>query len=209
MRSVDNAWSGLTIVSSIFRMGDEVMAENRRSFLTWAINGLGILFAAILGAPAVAYVIDGRNRKAPPTGYRPVDMDFETFKRQPATVQQPYVRQGVIRSVRRDAWTLHPNDVIGRVWAVKYGPGENDMRVFTTICPHLGCSINLNMDSKGFTCPCHGAKFSCPAGTLEGEQSPAPRGMDELRWKVEPEQPNVLLVEYKNFRQGMHDKIEK
>src|SRR5947208_12463742 len=24
--------------------------------------------------------------------------------------------QGVLRDVRRDAWTLHPNDVIGRVW---------------------------------------------------------------------------------------------
>jgi Rieske Fe-S protein len=187
-----------------------MMAEqHRRSFLTWATHGLGVLFAAILGAPAVAYVVDGLNRKGQGSGFRPVDLDFETFKKQPATPQQPYVRQGVIRSVRRDAWTLHPNDVIGRVWVVKHGPGENDFRVFTTICPHLGCSINVNPDNKAFTCPCHGARFNCPDGTLAEGENPAPRGMDELQWKVEADRPNVLLVEYKNFRQAIHDKIEK
>lgn len=185
------------------------MAEhNRRSFLTWATHGLGVLFAAIIGVPAVAYLIDGRNRKAGAKDFRPVDgIKLTEFRAMP----KDYAQQGTLYAIRRDAWTLHPNDVIGRIWAVKSGPGENDIKVYTTICPHLGCSINLNAQrpdgtSNGFTCPCHGGKFGMD-GSLQGP--PAPRGMDELRWKADDANPNVMLVEYKNFKQGEHDRVEK
>jgi len=184
------------------------MAESRRSFLKWATHGLGVVFAAVLGAPAIAYLIDGRNRPAPPTGYRPVEgIDLEEFKTQPRGT----ARQGVIRAVRRDAWTLHPNDVIGRVWVVKAGDGAaaSDIHVFTTICTHLGCSINLNGDRSGFICPCHGGKFKLLDGSLDGQPNPAPRGMDDLAWKADENKPRVLLVQYENFYQGRHEKVVK
>ena len=37
---------------------------DRRSFLRWAIHGLGSIFAVVLGVPAVAFLIDPRNRPA-------------------------------------------------------------------------------------------------------------------------------------------------
>lgn len=183
------------------------MAEpERRSFLRWAVHGMGALVGALLGIPAVAYLIDARNRPPRSAGFRPVQgvRLSELKEREPP-------RQGTIYDVRRDAWTLHPNDVVGRVWVEKTGPRPQDLRVFTTICPHLGCSINLNADGAGFTCPCHNAQFTLAGERVEqaGYQNPAPRGMDTLEWQNHPTNPDVLLVKFENFYQGRHDKVAK
>src|SRR5438105_4671456 len=103
----------------------------RRSFLKWATHGLGALFGVVLGIPALAYLIDARNRAAPAGDFKPV----ARLKELAVNVPQ----QVVIHDVRKDAWTLHPNDVIGRVWLIRR---DNDqVEAFTTICPHLGCSV--------------------------------------------------------------------
>ena len=44
----------------------------RRSFLKWTTNSLGVLIGAVLGIPAVGYVLDPRNRPAPPGAFRRV-----------------------------------------------------------------------------------------------------------------------------------------
>lgn len=173
--------------------------ENRRSFLRWAVHGLGAIFAVLLGFPAIMYLIDPRNRKPRERDFRVVDgINL-------GELVAPTVRQGVIRDVRRDAWTLHPNDVIGRVWVYKYGPGERDLHVFTTVCPHLGCSINLTTAGAlptGFLCPCHNGQFNLDGSKIEGDApNPAPRGMDKLIWEPDCENPNKLLVRYVNFKQ--------
>jgi Rieske Fe-S protein len=185
--------------------------QSRRSILKWAIHGMGALFAAILGIPALAYLIDARNRPAREKGFRTVD----GIKLGELKIGEPV--QGTIRDVRQDAWTLHPNDVIGRVWVIKKrewtgkpDPKANpaELVVFTTICPHLGCSINHV--APGFTCPCHNAKFLLDGVRVEapGYNNPAPRGMDTLEW-LAAEQPDLLQVKYENFRQGEHHKVPK
>ena len=175
----------------------------RRSFLKWATHGLGTLFGLLLGFPALAYLIDARNRKAP-------DSDFKTVARL-GDLQEDVPKQVIIRDVRRDAWTLHPNDVVGRVWLVRRQGDQVD--VFTTICPHLGCSINFEEKHKRFICPCHGGTFQV-SGVRLGEQelgaaNPAPRGMDRLEWRRDPTNPDLIQVKYQNFIQGRHDQVPK
>jgi menaquinol-cytochrome c reductase iron-sulfur subunit len=172
--------------------------EQRRSFLKWCIHGMSALFGAVLGIPAVAYLIDARNRPARAQGMRRV----EGIKVSELEPDKP--RQGVVRNVRQDAWTHHPNDVIGRVWVVKRPNGE--LQIFTTICPHLGCSINAA--ATGFACPCHGATFQLDGALINPESNPAPRGMDTLEFALAPDPANpdpnnrdLLLVEYLSFRQ--------
>jgi Rieske Fe-S protein len=180
--------------------------ENRRSFLRFAIHGLGAIFAAVLGFPAICYLIDPRNRPAPPG-------DFRLVPGVKASEVQARPVQGVIRSVHADAWSLHPNDVIGRVWICRVGPArvpaeEQDFKVFTTICPHLGCFINLNPDASGFTCPCHHAQFGLNGVKHEepGTDNPAPRHMDELAFRLEPDPDNaqdrVFAVKFEVFKAG-------
>ena len=126
----------------------------RRSFLRWAVHGLGALFGLVLGIPAVAYLLDARNRPAPKRGFRRVAQLSELPLNRPKEV--------VIFDTRTDAWTLYPSDVIGRVFLIKRS--NTQVEAYTTICPHLGCSINYT--GEIFRCPCHGATFS-----LEGRKT--------------------------------------
>jgi Rieske Fe-S protein len=178
----------------------------RRSFLKWATHGLGVLFGAILGIPALAYLIDARNRAAPAGDFRKVARLSE--------LKEGIPQQVVIRNVRRDAWTLHPNDIIGRVWLVRRSDDKVD--AFTTICPHLGCSINYQRDHQRFVCPCHNGTFHL-SGKLASEQelgatNPAPRDMDNLEIRLEKDasaDDSWVLVKYENFIQGRHEKVRK
>ena len=165
--------------------------QDRRSFLTWATHGLGAIFAAIIGVPAALYLADPRNRRVGASDFRLVD-----GVRLSEVDQAPV--QGVLRDVRVDAWTLHPDDVIGRVWVVRDPHDRERIRVFTTICPHLGCSVNVDVGC--FRCPCHNACFD-----MHGERllpNPALRGMDELEWERDPADQDRIRVRYQNFEAG-------
>jgi Rieske Fe-S protein len=169
--------------------------------MKWATHGLGALFAAVLGIPAIAYLLDARNRPAKPG-------DFKTVARL-SDLQDNVPKQVTISAVRKDAWTLHPNDIIGRVWLVKRGPDQVD--AFTTICPHLGCSINFEANKREFLCPCHNASYDLNGDRIEAEgfKNPAPRGMDHLEWRRDPANPDLIQVKYENFKQGESTPIVK
>jgi Rieske Fe-S protein len=173
----------------------------RRTFLKWATQGLGAFFGVVLGVPAVAYLIDPLKRKVAKSEFKPV-AKLEDLRR--AGVDKP--QQFVVRDLRRDAWTLHPNDVIGRVWLI-LRPNDQ-VEAFTTTCPHLGCSIsNYNDQTKRFVCPCHGATFHLSGERLSleelGEANVAPRGMDQLEVAL---QKGMILVKYQSFAPGHEDK---
>lgn len=187
---------------------DRARDGSRRTFLKWATQGLGALFAILLGVPGVAYLIDARNRPAPKRGMRRV------AKLSQLELGQP--KQIVIYDVRRDAWTLHPSDVVGRVWLVQRNKDTVD--AFTTTCPHLGCSVDWRPDQNLFVCPCHNGTFDRRGNLVqrEGLNNPAPRGMDQLELQMvkddssSPDKPDYFIeVRYENFRQGEKEKIAK
>lgn len=175
--------------------------HDRRSLLRWACHGLGAVFAAVLGVPAALYLVDPRNREAATGAFRPVSgVKLSEVGSVPV--------QGVIRDVHRDAWTLHPNDVVGRVWVVRVRDGSTKdcYQVFTTVCPHLGCSINCNTaPTVHFKCPCHDAEFNLDGSRVlrPNYQNAAPRAMDTLEFDV---QGDDLLVKFELFKAGQEAK---
>jgi menaquinol-cytochrome c reductase iron-sulfur subunit len=163
---------------------------SRRSFLRWTIYGLGAILTAVLGAPAVAFLIDARNRKSQGGQFHTVARRSELQVNQPHTV--------VIRETRRDAWTLHSDEVVGRVFLIKKPAGE--VAAFTTICPHLGCSINYTGNAEvPFACPCHGARYRLDGERIDPATNPAPRGMDSLEVRADPLDPDLIQVKYQVF----------
>jgi cytochrome b6-f complex iron-sulfur subunit len=54
--------------------------------------------------------------------------------------------------------------------------GAQGLQALSLVCPHLGCLVQP--DKEGFTCPCHGSKYS-----LNGEyrSGPANQSLAELR----------------------------
>jgi Rieske Fe-S protein len=81
------------------------------------------------------------------------------------------------------------------VWVVRKG---ETVKVFSGVCPHLGCSVNTRADK--FICACHGSEWDVEGATLIG---PSPRGLDALEFRVEE---NKLKVKYQDFRQGINTK---
>jgi menaquinol-cytochrome c reductase iron-sulfur subunit len=170
---------------------------DRRSFLRWAIRGLSGLFAVVLGIPAVAFLIDGRNRPARQTGFRTVALLNELQPNKPKLV--------VITASWRDAWTVYFNDVIGRVWLVLRADKQVD--AFTATCPHLGCSVNFT--GSEFLCPCHGGRFDLNGQRKEEQDrpNPAPRNMDRLNVNPDALRQKIVQVEYQKFLSGKEEKI--
>jgi Rieske Fe-S protein len=183
----------------------------RRSFLKWGTNVLGGLFGAALGVPAIGYLADPRNRPAAAGEFKRAASFSELEENVP--------KAAVIRDIRRDAWTLHPDDVLGRVWLIWRGAKREDgtpvVEAYTTICPHLGCSINLEKDR--FVCPCHGGTFDVHCRRVSdedlGHSNPAPRDMDSLEVELEPVSDSdgefIIKVKYENFIQGHETKEKK
>jgi menaquinol-cytochrome c reductase iron-sulfur subunit len=170
----------------------------RRAFFKWAINGMGAVFSAVLGIPALAYLTDARNRPARESDFRTVAKLGEV------PVGEPY--QVLITETRRDAWNLHPDDLVGRVWLIRDPQVTDKVDAFSTVCPHLGCSVNWLTQNQEFLCPCHGGNFK-KDGTrvlIPGRDNPAPRDMDSLECHVvdDPQNPGVKVVQvrYQRFK---------
>ena len=184
--------------------------SSRRTFLKWATNGIGAIFAFVLGVPAVAFLVDPRNRPKPAGDLRPV-----SGVRLSEVGSEPV--QGVIRDIRHDAWTLYPSDVLGRIWIRRTKPGKTRdcYVVLSKVCPHLGCAVNANADQAhdpGFTCPCHNGRFTADGALAPVDPGPPPRGMDAFEFDVaadpanpDPDNRDLLLVKFEVFKQGVSE----
>lgn len=175
----------------------------------WTV-ALGGVVTALLGVPGVAYIIDPRRRSAPPRGFRRVARLSELPKPRDG---RPVPVQVVISDARRDAWTVHPEEVVGRVWLLRQA--DDSVVAFSSICPHLGCSINFDAPAGRFICPCHGGVFELTgaktADAVSGRSNPPPRGMDVLAHRIAPEKDGdaVIEVQYEEFRQGLKEAVRK
>jgi menaquinol-cytochrome c reductase iron-sulfur subunit len=178
---------------------DPPSLTGRRSLLRWLIHGMGLIVAAILAIPAVAYLIDPRNRAGAGGAFKDVT------KLSLLPVGEP--REFVIRATIRDAWNIRPNEVVGRVFLIRRNQDTNNPTVeaFTTICPHLGCSVAFTGDTTpgqtAFQCPCHGGRFDVNGHVFPGNV--APRNMDSLPVRVQPipgdDADRMVQVEYMKF----------
>ncbi|MFO0679292.1 MAG: Rieske (2Fe-2S) protein [Polyangiaceae bacterium] len=104
----------------------------------------------------------------------------------------------VLTADARDAFVTERDKVLGSVWLVKKG---EKVSAYSTVCPHLGCSIDVKTGG-GFTCPCHDSNFTSE-GRCEG--GPSPRDMDTLETRVDA---GVVAIDFRKFRQGTKDREE-
>src|SRR5262249_57685619 len=59
------------------------------------------------------------------------------------------------------------------VWVVRKG---ETVKVFSGVCPHLGCSVNARADK--FICACHNSEWNVEGVTLAGPTPPPPNPPD-------------------------------
>jgi Rieske Fe-S protein len=76
-------------------------------------------------------------------------------------------------------------------------------QVLSAICPHEGCEVAWESESKRFSCPCHESYFSADGSRLTG---PARRGMDQLTTRV---QDGKLQVQFQSFENNSTERIKR
>lgn len=185
---------------------------HRRRMLKWLSGVIATACAAVVAVPGVAYVFSTvRRREASEAIVRRVA---------PLKVLRPGQPMAMaISGSRQDAWTLYPEELIGRVWLVRKTDdstpaAQSKVDAFTTVCPHLGCEVQENAGGKGFYCPCHKAKFDANGARVGREQlglhNPTPRGMDSLECNVVQDTTSGewwVEVKYEKFEYGLTKKI--
>src|SRR6202521_2675344 len=140
--------------------------ENRRSFLG-ALLGVGSIFVgALLSVPLIRFALFPLLRRTTELKSSPVGALSEF-----SPLTEPAMRTIQIEQV--DGWRKTLSEKAIYVTKDK----EGRLRVLTSVCPHLGCTVPWNKDKNQFICPCHGATFT-PDGSRIGGASP--RRVDTL-----------------------------
>jgi Rieske Fe-S protein len=165
---------------------------NRRAFVVVCAAGTCAI-AATVGVPAALFV-------GAPLGEKASEgKKFAVAKLGELEIGVP--KKLVLVGDEVDAWTRATGRKLGAVWLMR--TSDREVRALSTICPHLGCGVDLTADGKQFLCPCHTSAFS-----LDGERiaGPSPRSMDPL--PVEIGKDDVVSVTFQRFRIGTSDRQE-
>ena len=67
---------------------------------------------------------------------------------------------------------------------------EKEVRAFSAICTHLGCTVQWHPEEKKFICPCHQGVYDFNGNVMSG---PPPRPLQKLQVKVRDDQVFVLM----------------
>lgn len=161
----------------------------RRSFLGVLLGFGTVLVGAVLAVPLVRFSLHPLLTKTTGIGWSNVGKVDEF-----TSLTGPMKK--LITVEQLDGW----RKIISEKAIYVLPMTDNQLRVLSPICPHLGCSIPWDEAKKEFICPCHTAVFTMNGARVSG---PAPRSMDELEAKVEN---GVVKVRYQYFRQLVQTK---
>lgn len=156
----------------------------RRSFLGILLTAIAGVIGAAMAIPLVRFAtfpLRGSSRQIPWSDVGKLE-DFQSL-------HAPVAR--VIDIQTTEGWRI--SAVQNSVYVVPNGSGN--LKVLSSVCPHLGCAVRWVEKQDRFICPCHGGTF-----TKSGERVSGPplRSMDELESKVEN---GMLKIRFQYFRQ--------
>lgn len=111
--------------------------------------------------------------------------------------------EGVPRRVRiiadhQDGWAIEKAQALGSVWLVRKGA---TVTALSAVCPHLGCTVDLGPEGKGYYCPCHTSYFDPGGERTAGKPNKALRGMDPLEARIAADGKSVE-VRWQRFSLG-------
>ena len=162
---------------------------DRRNFIKIIIGGLSSLMALSLGWPMMSFI------------FKPIfQKKNQGFVKVPGFTSLPEnrVTNMGFQFIQEDSF--FKLDQVHHVWVIKHAADR--ATVFSSICTHLGCRVDWQVDWQKFVCPCHGSVFSADGKVVSG---PAPRPLDTLVHKIEG---GELYVQWEDFKSGVPQKVE-
>lgn len=142
---------------------------NRRRFLSAAIAAMGSLIGAVIGVPAVAYVIGPALKERAEDwvqlgAINKVDLGHPTLFK--TTIE------------RQTGWISAQEEVAAYVLT----ENGQDFAAISNVCTHLGCRVRWIEGEEQFFCPCHNGIFGKDGSVIGG---PPPRPLDRFETKLE------------------------
>lgn len=158
----------------------------RRNFIVWYLAGLLTATVVALIAPLLVYIWppDTASKK----GDLKVKLDKPLSSLQDGgalSFQAPKETGFIMKDGGGDNY---PGKITFAGYAVKDTGGQ--VKVFSTTCTHLGCSVAINPAAKRFDCPCHGSQFHLN-GTVE--HGPATAPLSHLTWKQGGSETEIMV----------------
>jgi len=147
---------------------------SRRDFIKATTGVVGGIIGAVLGIPAIGYLI------APALREEKEGAPVAIGKLEDIPVGQFHPFSFTITKV--NGWERTANNYGGYI--LRRSEALNDILVLSSRCTHLSCTVNWNEETQKFTCPCHDASFSAEGKVLDG---PPPEPLGHFEYTVDTE----------------------
>lgn len=164
-----------------------VIIISRRSFFGALLIVGGVAMSALLAVPVLRYVLYPLYSNSALSKWSKIGLVDSL----PAPGSPPVMKQITFRKL--DGW----RETVTTESVYLVHSAEGKLRVLSSVCPHLGCTVQWQASTDKFLCPCHGSEFT-PQGKLA--KGPARRGMDPLPTQ---EKDGDLLVHFEFFREDV------
>jgi menaquinol-cytochrome c reductase iron-sulfur subunit len=142
---------------------------SRRNFMKVAIASIGGVIGAVLGLPAIPYIMGPALQKE----------------------SDDWIQLGSISKVELDIPTLFKKtietqtgwiDTEEEISVYVLTSNGQDYIVMSNVCTHLACRVRWIPEKDSFFCPCHNGVFAKDGAVVAG---PPPRPLDRFESKVE------------------------
>jgi Rieske Fe-S protein len=144
----------------------------RRKFVTGMTALLGGVISAILGLPAIGYLLSPALEKSRSAGDEWVPLGLV----EDIPLDEPTLF--TFTRTKQIGWERTANSY--GVYVVK--KSDDNLETFSNVCTHLSCRVSWKEDLNEYVCPCHDGHFAKDGSSISG---PQPRGLDSYKHKIE------------------------
>jgi menaquinol-cytochrome c reductase iron-sulfur subunit len=166
-------------------------SPSRRSFFRWLVWATATIAAALVGGPAVTYIL--RTRARP--------VEWIALGRVAAFPLDETRRVTFDNPIRQPWDGIVAHTAVYVRYEGKDGQRQDRFLVLGVNCAHLGCPVSWFPESALFMCPCHGGVYYSDGSRASG---PPPRGLFQCAWRVRKDRLEIQAPHYPT----LHDTLE-
>ena len=143
---------------------------SRRDFVTISVGLMGTIIAAVIGLPAIGYLLSPAISKQKTESW----VSLGPLENYP--INEPTLFS--FTQARLNGWEKTVNSF--GVYVLR--KNQDDVITYSNVCTHLSCRVTWHPDRQLFICPCHDGQFNEQGDVVAG---PPPRPLDRYENKIE------------------------